>query len=591
MSGVNPGRVLLPTATGAQTRAAVRRLLRPRWALAVLAVAVLIAGTAIGLVTIRLLGHIVDLVVDGRPAGALNGPVVALVVIAVGQAVTAGWGLALVARLGEGMLADLREQFIDRVLALPLHQVEEAGTGDLTSRVTNDVTVIATAVRSALPELARSMLTIALTAVGLAVLDWRFLLAALLAVPIQILTVRWYSGRALPLYAGQRVSVGALQHQLQETVSGAGTVRALRLQDSHRELVRARSLDSVDWTMRGVRVLTQFYGRLNAAEFVGLSAVLVAGFLLVRDGSATIGEATVAALYFHSLFAPINTALGLVDDAQSAAASLVRLVGVTELPAAGSPGAARAPSAATVSVEAVGHAYRPDQPVLRGVSLDVAATERVALVGASGAGKTTLAALIAGVRRPSSGVIRLGGIRLEDLDPAEVRRSIVIITQEVHVFAGPLRDDLRLARPDAGDEELLKGLDRVGAGEWSAALPDGLDTVVGDGGHRLTVTQAQQLALARLVLADPPIAVLDEATAEAGSAGARTLEAAVEEALAGRTGIVVAHRLTQAVSADRVVLLDAGRVLESGPHAELAARPDGQYAALWRAWADHRPTG
>ncbi|HWS32245.1 MAG TPA: ABC transporter ATP-binding protein, partial [Actinoplanes sp.] len=244
---------------------------------------------------------------------------------------------------------------------------------------------------------------------------------------------------------------------------------------------------------------------------------------------------------------------------------------------------------ATVEVDTIEHAYRPDRPVLRGVSLEVAATERVALVGASGAGKTTLAGLIAGVRRPTGGVIRLGGTDMAELDPADVRRSVVILTQEVHVFAGPLGDDLRLARPDGTDEQLWSALARVGAGDWVAALPDGLGTVVGAGGHRLTVTQAQQLALARLVLADPPIAVLDEATAEAGSAGARLLEAAVEKALAGRTGIVVAHRLGQAVSADRVVVLDAGRVLEAGTHTELAARPGGHYAMLWQAWANHRP--
>ncbi|MFI5845955.1 ABC transporter ATP-binding protein [Catenuloplanes sp. NPDC051500] len=588
MSETTAGRALLPTATGAQAWTEVRRLLRPRWRSAALAVATLAAGTVIGLVTVRLLGHIVDLVAGGRPADAITAPIVALVLIAVGQALAAGWGLTMVARLGEGILAELREQFMDRVLALPQDRIEQAGTGDLTSRVTNDVTAIADAVRTALPELARSVLAIALTALGLAVLDWRFLAAALLAVPIQIWTVRWYAGRALPIYAAQRVAVGALQHQLQETVGGARTVRALRLQDRHRALVGDRSRESVDATMRGVRVLTRFYSRLNLAEFVGLSAVLVTGFLSVRAGTATIGTATVAALYFHSLFVPVNTALGLVDDAQAAAASLVRLVGVTALPAR-PDSAGPANTAATVSVEAADHAYRPDRPVLRQVSLEVAAAERVALVGASGAGKTTLAGLIAGVRPPTGGVIRLGGVDVADLDPAGIRHRVVIVTQEVHVFAGPLADDLRLARPGATDDELRAALLRVGARDWLDALPDGLATVVGEGGHRLTVTQAQQLALARLVLADPPIAVLDEATAEAGSAGARLLEEAVERALDGRTGIVVAHRLTQAAAADRIVLLDSGRVLETGTHAELSARPDGRYAALWRAWSDHRP--
>jgi ABC-type multidrug transport system fused ATPase/permease subunit len=162
------------------------------------------------------------------------------------------------------------------------------------------------------------------------------------------------------------------------------------------------------------------------------------------------------------------------------------------------------------------------------------------------------------------------------------------VTQEVHVFAGPLADDLRLARPDAGDDELRAALAAVGALEWADALPNGLDTVIGDGGHALTVVQAQQLALARLVLADPPIAVLDEATAEAGSAGARVLDAAARKALEGRTGLVVAHRLSQAATVDLVVVLDEGRVVEQGSHAELVAA-GGRYAALWAAW--EQPAG
>ncbi|KLL10929.1 multidrug ABC transporter permease [Protofrankia coriariae] len=638
---------MLPTATSARIRATVGGLLRERRALTIAAFGVLALSTVVGLFTAPLLGHIVDLVADGRSTDAIITPVVLLVVVAAAQGVLTAVGVTLVARLGEGVLAVLRERFVARALTLPLEQVERAGTGDLTSRVTNDVTRITEAVRGALPEMAHAALTIGFTLVGLAVLDWRFTLAALLAAPVQFQAVRWYAGSSIPLYARQRIAAGAQQQQLLDTIGGAATVRAFRRDDEHIGRVTQRSWTTVDLALRGIHLITRFYARLNLAEFIGLAAVLTVGFLLVRNGSVTIGTATAAALYFHNLFNPINVALALVDEAQAATASLARMVGVADIPTTpephrpaqpasvpanvpagvpanvltSTPDAATADASGTVSsavsaatavttpvrgsvsrpvvapvavpVDAsvraagIGHAYRPGHEVLRDVDLDIEPGERVALVGASGAGKTTLARLIAGIHRPTSGSIALGGVGLDELGPAAVRRTVVLISQDVHVFAGPLADDLRLARPDASDDELLAALDRVGAAGWAKALPEGLATVVGDGGHRLTVTQAQQLALARLVLTDPPVAILDEATADAGSAGARILEAAAEQALAGRTGLVVAHRLTQSAGADLVVVMDDGRIVETGTHDELIAA-GGRYAALWEAWSDTR---
>jgi ATP-binding cassette subfamily C protein len=574
---------LLPTASAARTWAAVRVLLRERRALAFATVAVLLAGTGVGLATAPLLGDIVDLVATRQPPTAITTPVVLLALVAVAQGVATAIGAALISRLGEGMVADLRERFIDRALNLPLEQVERAGSGDLTARVTGDVTKIAEAVRQALPQMARSALTIVLTLGALAVLDWRFALAVLAAAPVQVLTLRWYGRNAKTMYRAERIAIGEQQQQLLETIGGSSTVRAFGLADDHVRRVTERSGAAVGMTMRCIRLLGGFFGRLNLAEYVGLSALLVTGFFLVGDGTATIGTATAAALYFHSLFNPINSALSLADDAQSAAASLSRLVGVADQPEV-STGVGEVPTDTTVKVADVGHEYETGHEVLAGVSLSVAPGERVALVGASGAGKTTLAKLIAGVHAPTHGTITIGGA---DLDPAGTRRTVALITQEVHVFAGPLADDLRLAAPAATDAEVRAALDRVGALPWAEALPDGLATVVGEGGHRLTVTQAQQLALARLVLADPPIAVLDEATADAGSAGARVLEAAATAALEGRSGLLVAHRLTQAAGADRVVVLDRGRVVETGTHTELVAA-GGRYAELWAAWSDQR---
>jgi ATP-binding cassette subfamily C protein len=572
-------RELLPTATTARTRAAVRELLRPRRGLAFAGFGVMVVATVVGLLTQPLLGRIIDLVTEHRPAGDLTAPVVLLAVVAAAQGVTSAFGMSLVSRLGESVLADLRERFVERALSLPLDRLEKAGSGDLTARVTRDVSRVAEAVRTALPELARSALSIVLTLGALALLDWRFLLAALIAVPVQAHTARWYVTNATPLYAKERIATGAQQQQLLDTIGGAGTVRAHRLEAEHTGRVTERSRAAVALTMRGVRLVLSFYARLHVAEYLGLAAVLSVGFLLVRDGSASIGTATAAALYFHSLFGPVNTALVLLDDAQSASAGLARLIGVVDEPPEPSQEAAEQEPGTdpTVTVSGVGHAYVPGRPVLHDVDLVLRPKERVALVGASGAGKTTLAKLIAGIHPPASGRIEVGG-------------RVALITQEVHIFAGPLDADLRLARPDATDEELREALERVGALGWAEALPEGLGTVVGDGGHRLTPDRAQQLALARLVLADPPIAVLDEATAEAGSSGARALEQAAERALEGRTALVVAHRLSQAAAADRIVVMEDGRIAESGTHDELRAA-GGAYAALWQAWSHNRNAG
>lgn len=573
----------LPVASPARTRAALRGLLRERRPLASATLLVLLGRSAAGLVGPAALGAIVDLVVRGEDAAAITAPFLLLVVAAATEGVLALTGGVLVARLGEGMLAQLREQVVDRALDAPLARIEQAGSGDLLSRVSGDVAVVSEATRRALPTLAGSALTVGLTLVGLLVLDWRLALAGLAAAPIQLHTLRWYLGRSAPIYTEERTTAAERTHQIFDAVEGAATVRAYGLAGGQTDLVERRSLAAAGLAIQANRLRTRFFGRLNIAELVGLAAILVVGFILVGNGAVTLGAVTAAALYFIRLFDPFNALLYLIDEAQRAGAAVARLVGVVDLAGASDPANPAAPADSSIEFAAVHFAYGSGDDVVTDLTLRIAPGERVALVGVSGAGKTTVASLVAGIHPARAGRILLGGVDLDRV-PLAVRRSrVLLVSQEVHVFVGSLAYNLRLVRPAASDVELVSALAVVGAEGWTTALPAGLATAVGSGGYRLSATQAQQLALARLVLADPAIAVLDEASAEAGSAGVRILETAAARALAGRTALVVAGRLSQAAAADRVVVLEAGRIVESGPHDDLVAA-GGRYAELWSAW-------
>ncbi|MFG1944896.1 ABC transporter ATP-binding protein [Nonomuraea sp. NPDC048826] len=582
-------RELLPIASWRDTSRYARRLvLRHRWPLAAAVVAFVLAGLC-SVVPPWMLGRIVDAVAAGEASVAPYA--VAIAVAAVLGALCTAASVAFLARAGEPALAELREEVLDTALHLDAQRIETAGTGDLISRVGDDAATVADSLGEIVPMLVNSVVLIAFTAAGLFALDWRLGLAGFVAAPFYVLGLRWYLPRSGPLHRQERIAQGELTEALVGGLQGAATLRAFGHEERQLAIIDDRSGRARDLSLTVFRLLTRFFARSNRAELIGLGSVLATGFLLVRADAVSVGEVTAAALYFHRLFNPIGALLTVFDALQSAGAALARLVGVTRLPRPARRTAAPTAPGPLV-LDSVSHSYTPGHPVLAPTSLTISPGERVAVVGASGAGKTTLGAIARGVLTPTEGVVSLAGHPYETLDPGDIRTRIALVSQDVHVFAGTLRDALTLAAPDADDRRLFEALRAVGADGWSAALPDGLDTRIGDGGHPLTPAQAQQIALARVPLADPWFVVLDEATAEAGSAGARDLEQAARAATDGRGALIIAHRLTQAEAADRILVLHEGTVVEQGTHTELLAR-GGRYTELWQAWtssAEPQPT-
>ena len=567
----------LPIASARRTwRWTLTQLRGQRLELACTAAAGLAAATA-SVVPVTALGRLIDLVrADAAPATL--GPITLVVVVAaVIGGVASGVTSVLVSRLAERVLATLREQTVTVALRLPAVILDRAGRGDLLSRVGADVATVGRAATEVLPTVIAGVLLAVLSVTAMFGLDWRLGLAGLLAMPLYALALRWYLPRSAPVYARERTAVAARSQLLMESLQGVHTVHAYRLERHHLHQIETASAHARDLSVGVFTLFTRFVGRINRAELAGLTVILTAGFALVRADAVTVGETAAAAILFHRLFNPVSMILYTFDEIQAAGAGLARLVGVGTLPIA--PVGTVTLDEADLRLDGVSFGYQQGVPVLRDISLRVAPGERVALVGSTGAGKTTVASIAAGILRPGCGTASAGGVPVGRLAPGVV----AIVSQETHVFAGPLLSDVRLARPGASAAEVATALATVGALDWALALPAGLDTVIGEGGHPLTAAQGQQLALARLVLLDPAVAILDEATAEAGSAGARLLEESALAATKGRTTLLVAHRLTQASTADRVIVLEHGEVVEEGPHAELVAA-GGRYAELWSAW-------
>ncbi|CAL9588846.1 putative ABC transporter ATP-binding protein [Streptomyces sp. enrichment culture] len=580
----------LPVAGPADVRRAAVELVRADGR-AFAAVLVLNALAAVaGLAGPWLLGRIIDEVRGGGGVAAVDRLAPVILLCAVAQLLLARWARYVGYRFGERTLARVRERFVDRALALPSSVVERAGTGDLTARGTADVTAVGTTLRDAGPALlVHGAQALFVTAAVFVVDPLLGALGVLALTPIWI-ALRWYLHRARDGYLAEGAATSDVAEIVASTASGARTVEAFRLGERR---IRA-SRDALE-TARRTRfhtlfLRTVFFPAVEVSYHLPVAGVLLIGGLLHQRGAVSLGAVVTAALYLLQLSGPLDEVLMRIEQLQSSGASFARVEGLARAPRAAARDDGPDPADDRIDVTAVRYAYDGGGEVLRGVDLTVTPGERLAVVGPSGAGKTTLGRLLAGVDAPTAGTVTVGGVPVVGLGPERLRRQVVLVTQEHHVFLGSVRDNLRIAEPTAGDGELWAALAAVGADAWVRELPDGLDTQLGEGGSATDGSQAQQLALARVVLADPHTLILDEATALLDPTTARRTERALAAVLEGRTVIAVAHRLHTAHDADRVAVMEDGRLTELGTHDDLVAA-DGAYAALWRSWHGDRPGG
>ncbi len=573
---------LLPIASGPELREQATLLARRHRRGLGKMIALHASAAATGLAGPPVLGRLVESVRHGTTRGHIDQLVLVLAGFLVLQTIITFFARRASFVLSEKMFAELREDFMRRVLALPLSTVERAGTGDLISRTTADVDSMTRTIRFALPETTIAAITATLTVAAAVWVSPIAALPCIAGVPALIVGTRWYLRRAPAGYLWERAAYATLAGTVGETVDGGRTLEALGLNEQRVQRIDADLRDAYRAERRTLFLRTVWFPSAEISYVLPVVAALAWGGWLVSAGHATLGQVTAVALYVVQLADPVDRLISWLDEIQVGATSFARIVGIARVPpdrtaTDDTPGNDR------LSAHDLHYAYVADRDVLHGIDLDLVPGERVAVVGPSGAGKSTLGRLLAGIHPPRAGRVEIGGVRLVDLPLDTLRKEVALVTQEQHVFVGTLDENLLLARPGASEQQLADALRAVDALEWADALPEGRQTVVGAGGFALTPAQAQQLALARLVLADPHTLVLDEATSLLDPRAARHLERSLASVLDGRTVVAIAHRLHTAHDADRVAVVENGLLEEIGTHDELVERR-GSYAALWDSW-------
>lgn len=575
-----------------EARALLGSLLRPyRLTVGLLAVVVIAENAArlsVPLLVQRGIDHGVPPLLAGGSAREL---IVIVAMLAGVAAVQAGGRLFFLnrsGRVGQWVLLELRRRVFRHFQRLDVAFHDRYTSGRVVSRSTNDVEAIQDMLETGFDSLITAVLTLFGTAVLLVALDVRLGLMCLAAFPALVALVWWFRNESAKTYRKVRESAALVIVQFVETMTGIKAVQAYRREPRNQEIFEGIADDYREINERTFRLLAIFMPGVKLVGNLTTGVVLLYGGYRVLHGDMTIGTLTAFLLYLRMFFEPMQEISQFFNTFQSASSALEKLAGVlAEKPGIADPahpvrlGEVRG----EIAFHDVRFSYVPDRPVLPGLSLTVPPGQTVALVGTTGAGKTTIAKLIARFYDPDSGSVTLDGIDLRSLAQSGLRRHVVMVTQENFLFSGTVADNIRFGRPTASDAEVRAAAAAVGADEFIATLPDGYDTDVAKRGGRLSAGQRQLVAFARAFLADPAVLILDEATSSLDIPSERLVQRALRTVLAGRTALIIAHRLSTVEVADRVLVLEHGRVVEDGPPTQLIGS-GGHYAGLHRAWVE-----
>jgi ATP-binding cassette subfamily B protein len=577
------------TLTRAEAQQVLRRLfrmLRPyRWSM-VLVTVMLVGQVGALLGGPALVGHGID-AIRHHDRNTLNHSVLLYMFLAFLALVMGRLVIRLIARMGESFLRGLRMRVFQHLMSLSMGFFETEKTGRLVARMTSDIDALDELLASGLVLLVQNVLIFFGAVLAIFWLNWELALVVVVIVPPVYLASRWFRRVSNKAYLDVRDSIATNMSTLQEGLEGIRVVQAYGREGSFTERFAETNEQQFQANLVTVRISSLYFPVIEYAGVVGTAVIIgVGGWLSSRD-VLSVGTVAAFALYLQNLFDPVQQLSQLYNTVQSAGAALRKVFELLdERPSVSEkPGAVDLPMEGSIDATHVSFAY-VDDVVLYDVTLHIEQGERLALVGPTGAGKSTLAKLLARFYDPIEGSVTVGGVDLRDATMRSLRDRICVVPQEGYLFAGTLRENVRVGRAEATDAEVDAALAALGLLDRFVAFPDGLDTEVREGGSRLSAGEKQLISLTRAALADPTILVLDEATSNLDPGTEHDVERALERLMEGRTVIVVAHRLSTAARADRIAVVDEGRLAELGTHDELVAR-GGRYAALYGAWSSH----